>query len=164
MTPLIRAASLLALLPCALPAHADWRAAGDMAALVAELDRWLDTHSDLLPRPLPRVRVVAHQDLLALHGALRASDGRLRGLYDAERGEILLGRPWSPRDGGDVSVLLHELAHHRQAGRHYVCAGAMEEAAYRLQAAWAEEMGAQIDIDWFSVVWAGGCRPRDIHP
>ena len=40
----------------------------------------------------------------------------------------------------------------------------MEEAAYRLQADWAEDEAARIEIDWFSVVCASGSTRRDMHP
>ena len=163
----IAAACLLAGLVTAAPARAEnWREARSMDGLVAALERELDARTDWPRRAaLPAVRLRAPQELLAMRGeAHRASDGPLRGLYDMEEGVIYLARPWNPRDAANISVLLHELAHHRQAPLHWVYRGAMEEAAYRVQADWAEAEGAGIDIDWFSVIWAGGCTRRDMHP
>lgn len=90
--------------------------------------------------------------------------GRLRGLYDPDRAEILLIKPWDPRDPEDVSVLLHELVHHRQAPPHWSYPAAQALPAYRLQEAWLAERGMKADVNWVAVVLDAGCTRRDIHP
>ena len=90
--------------------------------------------------------------------------GRARGLYDPGTGTIALVRPWSPREAGDVSVLLHELVHHRQAALHHYCPAAEEPLAYRLQEAWLAERGLPLDWPRLAIALAAGCTPHDIHP
>lgn len=69
------------------------------------------------------------------------------------------------RDARDVSVLLHELTHHRQAtARHWYCPGQQELPAYRLQAAWLAEQDETIAINWIDATLAAGCTPSDFHP
>lgn len=143
-----------------------WRHAKDMPALVATLDDWLDAHSDWPQRETPpRILHVSSWQAEARRGASASFQrGPLRGLYDPERAEILLVAPWDPRSAEDVSVLLHELAHHRQAPHHWYCPAAQELPAYRLQEAWLEERGMRADFNWIAVVLDAGCTPRDIHP
>lgn len=86
-----------------------------------------------------------------------------RGLYDPDRSEILLVRPWGLRNAEDVGVLLHELVHHRQALHHWYCPAAQELPAYRLQEAWLSEQGLSADVNWMAVVLDAGCTPRDKH-
>ncbi|MDD9741923.1 MULTISPECIES: DUF6647 family protein [Marinovum] len=158
---------MLSLLPAAAePADPlAWRTAPTLADLVAHLDDWLDRRSDLPRRAQPpAVRLVSAVRAAALDG-LSSRHAALRGLYDAEAQVIWLIRPWSPRDPFDVSTLLHELAHHRQAeARHWYCPGAQELPAYRLQQAWLNELGLEPEVNWIAVVLESGCTPRDIHP
>jgi hypothetical protein len=160
---------------CPIPAHAEaatrtpvaeWRSAASMPALLASLEDWLDARTDWPRRATPpRVHLVSEWQAAARQGSVASFQrGRLRGLYDPDRSEILLVRPWDPRDAGDVSVLLHELAHHRQAPHHWYCPAAQELPAYRLQEAWLAEQGLALDVNWLAVVLDAGCTPRDIHP
>lgn len=144
----------------------EWRQADDMQALVSSLEEWLDAKTDLPRRDLPpRIHLVSQWQALARQGVTASFQrGRLRGLYDPDRSEILLVRPWDPRNAEDVSVLLHELAHHRQSPHHWYCPAAQELPAYRLQDAWLADQGATIEINWMAVVLDAGCSPRDIHP
>lgn len=143
-----------------------WRSATTMPALVRALDSWLDSHSPYAARDAaPDIRLVSHGRIRALSSAGHRSGDRRRGLYDPENRVIYLARPWSMRDARDVSVLLHELTHHRQAtARHWYCPGQQELPAYRLQAAWLAEQGTRIAINWIAATLAGGCTTRDIHP
>lgn len=103
--------------------------------------------------------------LAASTGTVKSPDtGLRRGYYDARTATITLIAPWDPENRTDQSVLLHELAHHRQAPLHWYCPAAQELPAYRLQAAWAAENDAEPAIDWLRVVLESGCSPRDIHP
>lgn len=153
------------------PAAADrapgWRQAEDLAGLIAHLDTWLDNNTDLPRRAAPpRIRLVSRDRAAALAGTRHASFlATLRGLYDADRQTIWLIAPWSLRDPHDVSVLLHELVHHRQAtARHWYCPEAQEPAAYDIEEAWLEEIGLTLGYNRISVALAAGCTPRDIHP
>lgn len=137
----------------------------DLAGLVAGLERWLDQNAAWPARDAPpAIRFVSPYQAAGMPAAQTARTGRLRGIYDPESGTIYLVRPWSMSDPADVSILLHELVHHRQVGAHFYCPGAEEEAAYRLQAAWAEDLDVTLQIDWFAVILDGGCTRRDIHP
>lgn len=147
------------------PAAADWRDARSMAELVGHLDDWLDRHSGYPRKPgRLKVRQVTPTRAEMLHGTA-ARHGRLRGLYDPEMRVIYLVTPFSARAAADVSVLLHELVHHRQHGaRHWYCFGAQEPEAYDLQAAWLAEQGEALPVNRIAVVLSAGCTPRDIHP
>jgi len=144
----------------------EWRHAEDMAALVDVLETWLDRQSDWPRRDeAPRVRLVSEWQAKARQGAAASfQHGRLRGLYDPDRSEILLVRPWDPGDASDVSVLLHELVHHRQQPFHWYCPAAQELPAYRLQDRWLTERGLSADVNWLAVMLDAGCTRRDIHP
>lgn len=145
----------------------DWRDARTMPDLVATLDLWLDANAPWPRRDQPpSIRWISPQNARALSGqAARGGAHKPRGFYDADRRIIHLVEPWTPGDPQDVSVLLHELAHHRQAtAGHWYCPGAQELPAYRLQAAWLEGLGLTANINWIAVVLEAGCSPRDIHP
>lgn len=134
--------------------------------LVARFEDWLDAHAPWPRRDMaPRIRLVGALEANARRGrAGDLHDGRLRGLYDPGQAEILLVRPWNPRNLEDASVLLHELIHHRQVPHHWYCPAAQELPAYRLQEAWLAERGASLEVNWVGVVLKSGCTPRDIHP
>jgi len=171
----VACATALSLL-CPLPAPAEvmirldvspqWRQADDVSALAEVLEAWLDAHAPWPRRATPpRITLVSAAEAAARQG-LGASfqRGRLRGLYDPQRGEILLVTPWDRLKAEDVSVLLHELVHHRQAPHHFYCPAAQEEPAYRLQDQWLAERGLRADVNWIAVILDAGCTPRDIHP
>lgn len=144
----------------------DWRRAASLAELVQVLDRWLDLESPWPARATaPRIRMISPQRAQAMPAGVGRLGASRRGLYDPDTQTIFLVRPWSMRNPQDASVLLHELAHHRQAtARHWVCPGQQELPAYRLQAAWLAERGETIAINWIAATLAGGCRPDDFHP
>lgn len=143
-----------------------WQQADSMAKIVSSLERWLDSRSDLPRRDAaPQIRIVSEWRATARQaGSASFQRGRLRGLYDPDRSEILLVRPWSAREAADVAVLLHELVHHRQAPHHWYCPAAQELPAYRLQEAWLAEQGGSLDVNWLAIALDAGCTPRDIHP
>ncbi|MGR3322575.1 MAG: DUF6647 family protein [Pseudooceanicola sp.] len=148
------------------PAAGDWREARTLPDLVETLNLWLDAHSPWPRRDAP-VDVLMNAPIPPGSDMARASRAGAvpRGLYDPDRREIRLLRPWSPARVQDVSVLLHELAHHRQQhAQHWYCPGQQEESAYRLQEQWLAEQGAEIAINWIAVVLESGCTKRDIHP
>lgn len=144
-----------------------WRDASEMQSLIDHLELWLDAHSDLPRRTsAPLIRLVGADRVASLQATSRSSkSAHTRGLYDPETATVYLVRPWESRDPHDVSVLLHELVHHRQAeAGHWYCAGAQELPAYRLQEAWLAAQGLRANVNWIAVVLDSGCTPRDIHP
>ncbi|MBW4985812.1 hypothetical protein KZZ07_25035 [Mameliella sp. CS4] len=144
-----------------------WRDAATTTDLVAHLDTWIDTRT-ALPRRTerPQIRLIGEtqaRNLSARHASRHG--GRARGFYDPDQQTVYLVRPWDPRDPFDVSVLLHELIHHRQAeAGHWYCPAAQELPAYRLQDAWLGDLGLKADVNWIAVVLDSGCPRRDIHP
>lgn len=149
--------------PPAVAGHAP--PATSTLALVDQLDGWLDVHSDL-PRRDTAARIVRVGPDAAerIMGPPGRGQGPTRGFYDPDTGTIYLVEPWSAENPADVSVLLHELIHHRQDDRYYACPGAQELPAYRAQKAWLAERGLPLDVNWIAIVLAAGCTPRGIHP
>ncbi|WP_372675184.1 DUF6647 family protein [Aquicoccus sp.] len=143
-----------------------WRQGAGLHDRVAGLDDWLDENAEWWQGDAPpKIRLVSPVEAHARQGATGSFQrGRLRGLYDPDRAEILLVKPWDPRDPEDVSVLLHELVHHRQAPHHWYYPAAQALPAYRLQEAWLAERGMKADVNWVAVVLDAGCTRRDIHP
>jgi len=144
-----------------------WMEAQDLPELVSQLDDWLDRQSGYPRRTKPpAIRSIDLDDALALSGAMSSSGAlRPRGFYDPGTKEIMLVRPWSPRNAHDVSVLLHELVHHRQAANeHWYCPGAQELPAYKLQRQWLAELGLKLQANWIAIFLESGCSKSDIHP
>lgn len=143
-----------------------WRHAAGMPDLVEVLEAWLDGQVTY-PRKSapPRIVTVDAATAAALPGVSARMGLRPRGLYDPDTATIYLIEPWRPDRARDVSVLLHELVHHRQAGaRHWYCPGAQEPEAYDLQAAWLAERGYEIAVNRIAIVLEAGCTPKDVHP
>jgi hypothetical protein len=132
-----------------------------------ELESWLDANSpypraDLL---LKKIAFVAPEAVVNYHGQATQLDEFTRGLYDEEAATIYLVEPWDARDAFDRSVLLHELAHHRQAeAKHWYCDHAQEWDAYRLQAAFLEDEDIDYQFNWALIVLESSCAKRDVHP
>lgn len=142
-----------------------WRSAGSAADLAPVLEDWLDRKAPWPRRETaPAIRVISPEWAARLGGPPPRGHGPPRGLYDEATATIYLVEPWTPEDAEDASVLLHELAHHRQAPHHWICPGAQELPAYRLQEAWLAERGLEADVTWFAVVLEAGCGPKDFHP
>ncbi len=144
-----------------------WREARSLPELVGHLETWLDAETGLPRRgQAPAIRLASAAQVARLAPMRAAAEAsHTRGLYDPDSATIWLVRPWDARDPFDVSVLLHELVHHRQAGHgHWYCPGAQELPAYRLQQAWLNRLGLEPDVNWVAVVLESGCTRRDIHP
>ncbi len=133
--------------------------------LTEKLHRWIDTATDLPRAPSPAGIFFADTKDLAEPSEMASMiGGTPRGIYDPETKRITLVLPWSAEDPQDISVLLHELIHHRQEGKHYYCEAAKEQAAYGLQKAWLAERDLSLNVNWIAVVLASSCTARDIHP
>lgn len=135
------------------------------AATIETLEAWLDERVDWPRRATaPTIRLITESEALIIGGPPGLGHGKTRGIYEPEISTIFLVQPWSANNRQDLAILLHELVHHRQAAFGFQCVGAQEEPAYRAQAAWLAERGLTADVNWFAIVLASGCTPRDIHP
>ena len=135
------------------------------AELVEELHHWIDTATDLPAANTPAVIVFANvQDVVEPSEMATMIGSKPRGLYDPDTGTITLVRPWSAENPQDVAVLLHELVHHRQGGKHFYCEAAKEYAAYHAQKDWLAARELILNVNWIAVVLASSCAARDIHP
>ena len=133
--------------------------------LIAELHHWIDTATDLPVADAPASIVFASSSDIAEPSEMAALiGGAPRGLYDQGTGTVTLVLPWSEENPQDVAVLLHELVHHRQMGRHFYCEAAKEHAAYKLQRDWLAEQNVTLSVNWLAVVLASSCASRDFHP
>lgn len=135
------------------------------AGLTEELHHWIDTTTALPAAGTPATIVFVDARELAEPSEMASMIGSVpRGLYGPDTGTITLVRPWSAEKPQDVAVLLHELVHHRQSGKHYYCEAAKEYAAYNVQKDWLAERELPLDVNWIAVVLASSCAARDIHP
>lgn len=136
-------------------------------ATMEQLDLWLDTYTDL-PRPdtpLARIGFVAAGEAVPYAGRMTRLESTMRGLYDEASATIYLVRPWFGDTAPDRSVLLHEMAHHRQAtAKHWYCPEAMEWDAYRIQEEYLAKLGETGDFNWTWIALLSSCAPRDHHP
>jgi hypothetical protein len=160
-----RASRWLAALLLVVSSHAASAGSVSLSEIVAALEIWLDENSTLPRRAHPpEVRLVPAAFAKNQYGSAGFMGGHLRAYYDGETETVTLVAPWNPKSLADRSILLHELVHHRQKPFHAYCDGAKELPAYKLQAAWAEPLGIDLDINWMAAVLESGCTPRDFHP
>jgi hypothetical protein len=135
------------------------------AGLIEELHQWIDTTTALPAADTPAVIIFVDAQDVAQPSEMASMIGsRPRGLYEPATSTITLVKPWSAENPQDVAVLLHELVHHRQGGKHYYCEAAKEYAAYHIQKDWLAERDLSLDVNWIAVVLASSCAARDIHP
>lgn len=134
-------------------------------ALISELNTWLDTGTEFpASESRPQIEFVDIERAEVLHGVTDRYGGRIRGLYDSESETIYLVEPWSPDNPRDISVLLHEMVHHRQTGKHWYCEQAQEWRAYQIQAQWLAEQQIADGFFWPAILLLSSCTKRDIHP
>jgi Domain of unknown function (DUF6647) len=160
----VRAALITATIVAAATSVA--AAANPTPDLVESLRRWLDANSEYPRRAvLPEIRLVPRGDPALLDGSGGLSKGRLRGVYDDQTATVYLVEPWSTEAVFDISVLLHELVHHRQTtAKHWYCPQEQEWRAYQIQAQWLEEHGIEPKFYWPAIALESSCARRDIHP
>lgn len=135
------------------------------AGLIEELHLWIDTKIALPAAEASATIVFVDDQDLAVPSEMASMIGsKPRGLYNPDTSTITLVRPWSADNPQDVAVLLHELVHHRQGGKHFYCEAAKEYDAYHLQKDWLAERDLPLNVNWVAVVLASSCAARDIHP
>lgn len=138
---------------------------GISPALMGALNTWLDAETEFEKKgSQPHIKLIGTELAESLHGVADYSGGRTRGLYNAETGTIYLTKPWSPGNPRDISVLLHEMVHHRQAGQHWYCQQTQEWRAYQIQAQWLAEHQIADEFYWPAILLQSSCAKRDIHP
>lgn len=142
-----------------------WRKAGGILELVEILDTWLDGNTDFQrPEVPPKIAMINPTTAASIRRSHFPNYGLKRGLFDPQSSTIFLLHPWDPKNVNDASILLHELVHSRQVSRYYLCDGAEEEAAYRIQDDWLRARGLRANVNWFAVALEAGCSQHDIHP
>jgi hypothetical protein len=159
-------AFICALFPTIATSRADQCRVSAIDALMLSLENWLDRES-LYPRRTDPVTVslIRASEATPWSGRLNYSNSARRGYYDPQSSTIYLVEPWSADNPQDVSVLLHELVHHRQqVARKWECPNAQELPAYRLQHKWLVERGLKARVNWLAVLIESSCSPRDVHP
>jgi hypothetical protein len=150
---------------CAFSSIAGAETRSIQVELVEDLQHWIDTKTTLPAADTPATIVFVDSQDVAEPSEMASKIGSLpRGLYDPKTRTITLVRPWSAENPQDVAVLLHELVHHRQGGKHFYCEAAKENAAYHIQKDWLAERHLGLDVNWIAVVLASSCAARDIHP
>ncbi|WP_212525349.1 DUF6647 family protein [Actibacterium sp. MT2.3-13A] len=155
---------------CPRPDRADALLPPEMPspALVAELILWIGEETgydtaEALEAP-PEILFCLTGEEIGVDDEDMLVEENMLGAYDLARGRVFLVRPWSEGDSRQVSVLLHELAHHVQfLNRGFDCRQAAEWEAYQLQAKWLAERGVEPAFDWLHIYFLSRC-PRDIHP
>ncbi|SDJ28016.1 DUF6647 family protein [Lutimaribacter saemankumensis] len=134
--------------------------------LVEQLEVWLDQHSDL-PRAseAPAIFLKDPPELEDERTTSRVAVGeRTRGLYNKSDRTITLFRPWTATNTEDVSVLLHELVHHRQATANRGCRARWEYQAYKLQEKWMNAREVSLDVNWTVIGLTTNCKLQNVHP
>jgi hypothetical protein len=130
-----------------------------MHVLLTVLTTWLSIHLGIPPvEDHPDVKFAAAAEMAELHfsqaGAAGDSGGGeaarfrhdLEAVYDDRSRTIYLPEGWTGETPAEVSVLVHELAHHLQntAEFKYDCAEAREKPAYQAQERWLELFGTSL--------------------
>ena len=84
-------------------------------------------------------------------------------VYNDETATIYLASDWQGRTPAELSVLVHEMAHHLQAraGTKYECSAQHEKLAYEAQEKWLDLFGRSLEsefrIDGFALLISTSC-------
>ena len=157
--------ALAATVANAFPASANDELHGISPTLLRALNTWLDAETEFGRRnSQPQIKLIEKNVVEQLDGAPDRLNGRTRGLYDDETETIYLVEPWSASNQRDISILLHEIVHHRQSGQFWYCEQAQEWRAFQIQAQWLHEQQIKDDFYWPAILLQSSCVKRDIHP
>ncbi len=113
----------------------------------------------------PAVVIVPHENMVetwarergnavSQEGFLSAEESlhelELYGFYADLTQTIYLDEQWSVSSMADVSLLVHEMAHHLQAASTitYACAAEREQVAYKAQSIWLENIGLDLNSEF----------------
>ncbi len=87
----------------------------------------------------------------------------VHGIYDDQGQTIYLPQGWTAASPADLSVLIHELAHHVQSVSklRYDCAGAREKLAYEAQSRWLalfdKNLADEFQLDAMTILVRSNC-------
>ena len=122
-------------------------------ALLRAIIVWL-SQQELAPTTsqLPRVAFATSEEMAELRypssnaAQLREAGVEVVSLYDTADNMILLPEGWTGSSPAELSILVHELANHLQAGttRHYGCPEEREAPAYAAHEKWLELFGTNL--------------------
>jgi hypothetical protein len=145
--------------------------AAPLDALALALGGWVAADLGLpLPGVPPRIRFADPADLAAMHragsaGAPAEPGGAVLALYDPAEATIHLPTGWTGATPAELSILVHEMAHHLQAvaGRRFACPAEAEREAYGAQARWLATFGLTLldafALDPLFLIFATNCLP-----
>jgi hypothetical protein len=140
-----------------------------MNALLTAIAMWLAANFDLPPTYAhPNVEFASPAKITALRyksflsnlplDSASSNDGRpaplgnreVVAVYDSEMTTIYLPDGWSGGTPAELSVLVHEMAHHLQqlSGAKFECPQAREQVAYAAQERWLGLFGRSLLIDF----------------
>lgn len=166
--------------PASTPRHtaiaAESRSIDEQAvtpALLAEIAAWLSQHFDLpaAERP-PKVAFVTPGEITAVryrgflgnnNGASPYDANDTVAVYEAASETIYLPEGWRGSKPADMSVLVHEMAHHlqHQADLKFACPAEREHLAYAAQQRWLQRSGRSLaqefGIDGFTLLVRTNC-------
>ncbi|TYB83705.1 hypothetical protein FQ320_24280 [Oceaniovalibus sp. ACAM 378] len=111
---------------------------------------WLTANFDLpAPAEAPALFTVTDSALVAMRYGPNASvpPGVVVAVYDYGDRTIYLSDGWTGRSPAELSVLVHEMAHHLQsvAEMRFACPAEREKTAYRAQDAWLALFGESLE-------------------
>ena len=129
-----------------------------LAALSAAVAGWVSAETGL-PRAsrLPDIAFADHAELTALRRADPAGKStapspaapwpEVIALYDDLSATVFLPADWSGGTSAEISILVHEMAHHLQAeaGLRFACPAEREQAAFAAQEAWLEAFDSSLE-------------------
>jgi hypothetical protein len=140
-------------------------------ALLREIVGWLSQNFDLpASEELPtiaftspeRMTAIRYRGLLDHH--MQSAAGRdTVAIYDAASQTIYLPEHWRGATPAEMSVLVHEVAHHLQhrAQLRYACPQEREKLAYRAQERWLQRFGrtlsSEFETDGFTLLVRTSC-------
>ena len=131
--------------------------------LLAAIAHWVAAAMNLPPpQTLPRIAFsTSHQLAVLRYGGnvaetvsgidMSAPDQRqspsVVALYDEPRRTIQLSEGWTGSTAAELSVLVHEMVHHIQAGagQRFACPAAREKDAFAVQAQWLALFGSSLE-------------------
>lgn len=153
-----------------------------MQTLLTAIVTWLSINAGLpATHDLPRIEFVSPAEMYVVRvgahapghpPAAMATSGRevrdnamhsIVALYDNRTRTIYLRQDWTGATPAELSVLVHEMAHHLQnvAGLKYDCAEAREKLAYEAQKKWlalyGRDLMKEFELDPFTLILRTNC-------
>lgn len=164
----LRAASLAVCLAASQPVASAPDAAQpiDTPSLLETIVLWLSANFDLpVPDRPPRIATLPEADLVIMRYGPEAKvpSGHVAAVYDDAEETIYLFQGWTGRTPAELSVLVHEVAHHLQsaANLRFACPAERERVAYRAQGEWLtlfdETLESAFNIDAAKILVSTVC-------